>query len=175
MVESSIRERVGFVRISSRAHYAVRAMLDLALHGQNRPIPIQQIANRQRISAAYLEQLFGRLRRGLLIQSVRGVRGGYLLARPAHQVTVAEILEQVGEPLDLVACLDCAAQCEQMDGCLSRQLWQHLGGQIRRVLDQFTLQHLLDGVNPCDTEPEPISHKSSAGTGEKPIHDRPCP
>ncbi len=100
------------MRLSTRAHYAVRAVLDLALHSQHGPVAIQEIARRQAISSSYLEQLFVKLRRGQLIRSIRGARGGYQLARPAEDVHLADIIHASGRTLQPVACLDGQKDCD---------------------------------------------------------------
>lgn len=132
------------MRISSRAHYAVRAILDLALHAERQPVSIQEIAKRQGISPAYLEQLFNKLRRGRVIRSVRGARGGYMLAQPAGEVTLARIMEVVGEPLDLVSCQNDQDACDREGHCMTQALWKRLGEHIRCFLDEFTVEQLLE-------------------------------
>ncbi len=138
------------MRLSSRAHYAVRALLDLAAHGQEHPVPIQAIAKRQHISPAYLEQLFFKLRRGRVVRSVRGARGGYLLARPADRLTLWEIMRVVEEPMDLVSCLDNDGSCDFHDRCTTQKLWRRLGEHIRQFLDNLTLGELLREQNQLD-------------------------
>lgn len=151
------------MRLSTRAHYAVRAVLDLALHAVDRPVPVQEIAERQAISQAYLEQLFAKLRRGRIIRSVRGPRGGYLLARPAAEVTLAEIMEWVDEPLEPVACLDKDGHCDREGGCNTHHIWRDLGRHIRSFLETLTVEQALRGapmeesVNATDTGRQSLS------------------
>jgi len=131
------------VRLSTRAHYAVRAVLDLALHSNHGPVAIQEIARRQAISPSYLEQLFVKLRRGNLIRSIRGSRGGYQLARPAEQVHLADIIQLVDEPLQPVACLDGQKDCDLADRCFTQNIWRQLGNHIHSFLSSITLDQLL--------------------------------
>lgn len=131
------------MRLSTRAHYAVRAVLDLALHSTHGPVAIQEIARRQAISSSYLEQLFVKLRRGQIIRSVRGARGGYQLARPADQVHLADIIELVDEPLEPVACLDGQKDCARASHCITQNIWRRLGNHIRTFLSSVTVDQLV--------------------------------
>lgn len=131
------------MRISTRAHYAVRAVVDLAVHSGGSPVAIQEIARRQAISPSYLEQLFAKLRRGRVIRSVRGARGGYQLAVPADQVHLAQIMELVDEPLDPLACLDGRKSCDLAERCITQGVWRQLGEQIRVFLSSITLDQLV--------------------------------
>ncbi len=131
------------MRLSTRAHYAVRAILDLALHSTHGPVAIQEIARRQAISSSYLEQLFVKLRRGRLVRSIRGARGGYQLARPADQVHLADIIELVDEPLQPVACLDGEKDCTRSNDCITRGIWRQLGNHIRTFLSSITVDQLV--------------------------------
>jgi Rrf2 family transcriptional regulator, iron-sulfur cluster assembly transcription factor len=148
------------VRLSTRAHYAVRAILDLALHSTHGPVAIQEIARRQAISPSYLEQLFVKLRRGQIIRSVRGARGGYQLARPADQVHLADIIELVDEPLQPVACLDGRKDCARASDCLTRNVWRRLGHHIRTFLTSITVDQLVREIHQRGT--------TSQGEGQVP-------
>ena len=99
------------MRLTTKGRFAVTAMLDLALHAQGGPVALANISARQKISLSYLEQLFGKLRRNSLVESVRGPGGGYNLGRPLDQLTVADIIIAVEEPID-------SRQCEGRDNCL---------------------------------------------------------
>lgn len=134
------------MRLSTRAHYAVRAVVDLALHSHHGPVAIQEIARRQAISSSYLEQLFVKLRRGNLIRSVRGSRGGYQLARPAEQVHLANIIELVDEPLQPVACLDGQKDCDLASKCITQDIWRQLGNHIHSFLSSITLDQLVQAM-----------------------------
>lgn len=88
------------MRLTTKGRFAVTAMIDLAIRGGEGPVTLAGISERQKISLSYLEQLFGKLRRHNLVESVRGPGGGYCIARPLEQVTVADIIRAVDEPLD---------------------------------------------------------------------------
>lgn len=130
------------MRISTKAQYAVRAMVSLNLHGEGRPLALHDIADREKISLAYLEQLFVKLRRGKIVKSVRGPGGGYVLARPADQIRVDEIIDSVEESLVPVSCMDASGRCVCNDQCISHGVWQGLGERVRQFLSSITLADL---------------------------------
>ncbi len=128
---------------SSKARYAVAALVDLASQPVHQPTTLAAIAKRQDISVSYLEQLFARLRAGGLIKSVRGPGGGYVLARPSHEITIADIYAAVYEPGDVAAApepTDGAALRQQMEG-----LWQAMEREVARFLQSVTVQDVLSG------------------------------
>jgi len=129
------------VRLSSKARYAVMAMVDLARHSNGHPVSLADIAGREELSLAYLEQLFAKLRRSGLVKSVRGPGGGYLLAYDADATRIADIIAAVGEPLHAVRCTPGAALgCRgNRSRCLTHDLWEELGNQIRLYLSSVSL------------------------------------
>ena len=129
------------MRLTTRGRYAVTAMLDLALHGQQRPISLADISQRQEISLSYLEQLFARLRQNQLVASVRGPGGGYRLNRPSHAINVAEIIDAVNESVDATNCGG-KGNCQAGEVCLTHHLWDELSRQIPRFLSEITLDQL---------------------------------
>lgn len=130
------------MRLTTRGRYAVTAMLDLALHSGAGPVPLADIAGRQDISLAYLEQLFARLRRGGLVSSVRGPGGGYRLADVASRVSIATIIDAVDESLDATRCGG-AGDCQDGERCLTHDLWTELSERIHDFLDGVTLEALV--------------------------------
>jgi Rrf2 family iron-sulfur cluster assembly transcriptional regulator len=119
-------------------------MVDLALHQERGPVPRKEIAERQGISIHYLAQLFVKLKRAGLVESVLGREGGYALARSATEISAGDVLRAVGESLTPVYCVDDGpdAVCHRMEGCPGRPLWLRLGEAIAHVLDSFTLADL---------------------------------
>lgn len=130
------------MRLSTKAQYAVRAMVSLHLHGRDAPVSLKDIATREDISQAYLEQLFVKLRRRGLVDSVRGPGGGYLLARPASLIRVDEIIESVEESLVPVSCMDEDGRCSCDSQCVTHSVWQGLAEKIRGFLASITLEDL---------------------------------
>jgi Rrf2 family iron-sulfur cluster assembly transcriptional regulator len=130
------------MRMSTKAQYAVRAMVNLNLYSEGSPVSLRDISLRESISLTYLEQLFVKLRRGQIVKSVRGPGGGYLLARPAREIQVDEIIDSVEESLVPVACMDQKHGCVCDDHCVTHNVWHGLGEKIRDFLASITLEEL---------------------------------
>ncbi len=130
------------MRLSTKAQYAVRALVSLALNGDGNPVSIKSISAWENISLTYLEQLFVKLRRGEIVRSVRGPGGGYLLARPAAEIRVDQIIDTVEETLVPVSCMDDDGTCGCPSQCVTHAIWQGLGEQIRTFLASKTLEDL---------------------------------
>jgi Rrf2 family iron-sulfur cluster assembly transcriptional regulator len=130
------------MRLTTKGRYAVTAMIDIALHRHRGPVSVTEVAERQAISGAYLEQLFSKLKRAGLLQSVRGPGGGYELARPLGDVTVSDIIAAVGEGVDVTRCHG-AADCHDGAMCLTHDLWSALSTHIDQFLSSVTLDTLL--------------------------------
>lgn len=130
------------MRLTTRGRYAVTAMLDLALHADHEPIALADIADRQGISLAYLEQLFGRLRRRRLVQSARGPGGGYRLSRDACLISVAEVVAAVDELVDATRCGG-QKNCQDQHRCLTHDLWEDLSREIEGFLSRINLAALV--------------------------------
>jgi Rrf2 family iron-sulfur cluster assembly transcriptional regulator len=135
------------VKISARGRYAVRGMLDVALNSRNFPTPLADISLRQSITISNLEQLFARLRRAGLVRSVRGPGGGYFLAKAPQEITIADILRAVEEPLAPQAKAGDGevdpVPGQRIDDLLITLLWSRLTEQIRLILEAITLQDLV--------------------------------
>lgn len=161
------------MRLTTRGRYAVTAMLDLALQPLDQTITLAEIAARQTISVAYLEQLFSKLKRRQLVASVRGANGGYHLARPAHKITVLEIIDAVNESVDATRC-DHKGNCQNGAMCLTHDLWQDLSSHISKYLERISLADLVDRDNvqavalrqssTDDLAPLIVNQKSVTGT-----------
>ena len=131
------------MRLTTKGRYAVTAMLDLALHGNDRPVSLADISGRQDISLSYLEQLFAKLRRNNLVSSVRGPGGGYRLSRGGDKIFVAEIIDAVNETVDATGCGG-SADCQQGAVCLTHHLWCDLSEQIHKFLSGISLSQLVE-------------------------------
>jgi len=132
------------MRLTSKGRYAVSAMVDLNKERENGPVTLAAISERQFISLSYLEQLFRRLREAGLVSSVRGPGGGYLLARPASEVSVADVIRAVNEPVRTTMCENGVRGCHRGNRCDTHQLWEALGQHIYRFLDAVTIDHVTD-------------------------------
>ena len=134
------------MKLSSKGRYAVMAMVDLALHGEaDDPVVLADIANRQEISLPYLEQLFAKLRRAGLVRSVRGPGGGYNLAFEASDTCIADIITAVDEPIRTTRCVPGSTGCvSNRSRCLTHDLWEELGNQIRLYLSSVSLADVCE-------------------------------
>ncbi len=160
------------MRLTTKGRFAVTAMIDLALRESGGPVTLAAISQRQRISLSYLEQLFGKLRRHHLVESVRGPGGGYRLARVEPEITVADIIISVDEPLDATQCggkQDCHGEGNR---CMTHELWASLNARMVDFLDSITLQKLVDdqlakGV--VVEQPTSVKRTMAANPALKPI------
>ena len=131
------------MKLTTKGRYAVTAMLDLALHYEREPINLADISGRQAISLSYLEQLFSRLRKQGLVESARGPGGGYMLARPSTQITIADVVHAVDESVDATKCGG-QKNCHGEDPWLTHDLWEDLSRQISSFLSGITLADLVN-------------------------------
>src|SRR5687768_16248591 len=131
------------MRLTTKGRFAVTAMLDLALHGSDGPVTLAEISDRQKISLSYLEQLFGKLRRRALVESVRGPGGGYHLARDASLLSVADIVRAVEEPLDSTQCGG-RENCHGNERCMTHDLWEELNTTVYGFLAGVKLSQLVE-------------------------------
>jgi Rrf2 family iron-sulfur cluster assembly transcriptional regulator len=137
------------MRLTTKGRFAVTAMIDLALRQNNGPVTLAAISQRQQISLSYLEQLFGKLRRHELVESTRGPGGGYTLGRKATEITVADIIVSVDEPIDATQCggkENCHGGVDEERGsrCMTHDLWATLNAKMVDYLDSVSLKDLVD-------------------------------
>lgn len=131
------------MRLTTKGRYAVTAMLDLALNANQRPVSLADISDRQHISLSYLEQLFAKLRRKKLVNSVRGPGGGYQVANSLSHITIAEIIDAVDESVNAKKC-DGVTVCQGSEPCLTHYLWHDLDEKIHEFLANITLNDLVN-------------------------------
>ena len=133
------------MKLTTKGRYAVTAMLDLALHVGNKPVSLVEISERQDISLSYLEQLFSKLRRQGLVNSMRGPGGGYTLSRLPSEIAVSNIIMAVDENLDVTNCGSATGGCHDTNKrCLTHNLWLDLSHRIQSFLDGISLQDMMD-------------------------------
>ena len=132
------------MKLSTKGRYALRMMLDLALHNTGTPVRIKEIAARQEISDKYLEQIIAVLNKAGYVRSVRGPQGGYLLTRPAEEYTVGMILRLTEGSLAPVECLDSEiGSCEKSDDCVTVLVYRKMNEAVNEVIDHITLADLM--------------------------------
>ncbi|CUA86606.1 Fe-S cluster assembly transcriptional regulator IscR [Pseudidiomarina woesei] len=130
------------MRLTSKGRYAVTAMLDVALHTEQGPVPLADISERQGISLSYLEQLFARLRKQGLVSSVRGPGGGYRLGLEASMISISAVIQAVDESIDATRCQG-KGGCQGGARCLTHSLWTDLSERIEDFLTSITLAELV--------------------------------
>jgi Rrf2 family protein len=147
------------LRVTTAGRYALRAMLDLAIHGQTHPVLRQEITQRQEISGEYIAQLFRPLVKAGLAHSVMGPGGGYQLGRPAGEISIGEILRAVEGPFAAVHCVlqetEGAAACPRVDSCAARVLWLQLTQVIETYLDSVNLKDVSELSRQLADSPAP--------------------
>jgi len=134
------------MKLTTKGRYAVTAMLDLALHYDQGAVTLADIAKRQGISLSYLEQLFAKLRRNGLVDSVRGPGGGYNLANDPSEISVADIVLAINENIDARRCAG-KANCDGDERCLTHELWESLSIRISDFLSGISLADLVSNSN----------------------------
>jgi Rrf2 family iron-sulfur cluster assembly transcriptional regulator len=154
------------MRLSTKARYAVTAMVDVALEEASGPVSLATIAARQELPLAYLEQLFGKLRKAGLVKSSRGSTGGYALAHKSEDISILDIISAVDTPLKATRCehessIGCRATGEQ---CLTHDLWDELGAVVQLFLARITLADVcekrISGMGRFGIFMDPISMKN---------------
>lgn len=132
------------MKLGTKGRYAVMATVDIACHGIGQPVALSEISERQGISLNYLEQIFIKLRRAQIVESIRGTNGGYKLARAQNSISMAEIIEAADEPLKATRCTPKSSGC-MANGtrCLVHNLWEGLGYQIQSYLTSVSLEDVV--------------------------------
>jgi Rrf2 family iron-sulfur cluster assembly transcriptional regulator len=162
------------MRLTTKGRFAVTAMIDLALRETHGPVTLAGISQRQKISLSYLEQLFGKLRRFNIVESTRGPGGGYTLARKSEEISVADIIVAVDEPLDATQCGgkgNCHSDEENHGRCMTHDLWTNLNSKMVEYLSSVSLKDLVHqqegrGIVLHDLRPKKI--KTEGVKAEKP-------
>src|SRR5271155_5411552 len=152
------------MRLTTKGRFAVTAMIDLAMQPGTGPVTLAEISRRQKISLSYLEQLFAKLRRRALVDSVRGPGGGYSLAKDMAQLSVADIILAVDEPIDATQCGG-KENCQDDKKCMTHELWASLNTHIFAFLKSVTLEQL---VRQQGKQPVTVLQDHRAPPGKKP-------
>ena len=145
------------MKLTTRSRYGTRMILDLALHGQNGPVRIKDIAARQGVSIKYLEKLVRELKLAGFVSSRRGPRGGHILARPLEEISIGAIVRALEGDLSLVDCDSHDVSCPRLAECLTRKVWVEAARAMHEKLDAITLADLLPQVKTCPPENDGVS------------------
>jgi Rrf2 family protein len=140
--------------VSTKAQYGMRALIEVAVGG-DRPTSLKTVADRQELSHQYLEQIFAVLRRAGIVESVRGARGGYRLARRPDRITALDVVELLEGSVAPVTCIDDEETCERVGACSTEPLWREVDQAVRRVLGGTTLADLMAERQLLNIEPLP--------------------
>ena len=135
------------MKLSTKGRYGLKAMFELSINQKDGPVPLKLIARNQNISDQYLEQIFSKLRKANLVQSVRGAQGGYLLAKDANNITVGDILTVLEGPISLSDCVLDEDVCENSSICVTKVVWEKIKKGIDEVVDSITLQDMINDYN----------------------------
>ena len=152
------------MRLTTKGRFAVTAMIDLALRQNNGPVTLAAISQRQQISLSYLEQLFGKLRRHQLVESTRGPGGGYTLGRKATEISVADIILSVDEPIDATHCAGKENCLGESGKCMTHELWSSLNQRMIDFLNSVNLQKLVDDqlAKGLQVEEKPMTRRATS-------------
>ena len=134
------------MKLSTRTRYGIRAVIELAQHEGKRPLQLKVIAERQGISVKYLEQLMSLLRSSGFVRSIRGSKGGYILARAPEQVTLSEVFRCLEGPVTTAECTEDKDYCERAADCVAREVWIQVEAAIEGVLSAITLADMVHRI-----------------------------
>ena len=132
------------MKISTKGRYGLRILIDLAMHDPGKPRMLRDIAESQQISEKYISRLVIDLRRAKLVRSVRGVNGGFHLAKRPDEITLLEVLETMEGPLSVVECVRSPEKCKRQTLCPARSIWTQLNEGIRELTRNITLDDILN-------------------------------
>lgn len=132
------------MKLSTKGQYGMRALVDLALHQDEQPVVLKDIARRQKISAVYLERLFMPLITGGIVRSTRGAKGGVSLAKAPEQIRLSEIIQLLEGSISLVECVTDPTVCTRSKLCATRDIWSEMKRAMQGVLESTTLRDLVE-------------------------------
>ncbi|NQZ82344.1 MAG: Fe-S cluster assembly transcriptional regulator IscR [Colwellia sp.] len=154
------------MKLTSKGRYAVTAMLDVTIHAVSGPVSLADISERQGISLSYLEQLFSRLRKHGLVNSIRGPGGGYRLGKCSAQIAVADVISAVDESIDATKCSG-KGNCQDGEQCLTHTLWEDLSARIEEFLKNISLSELVEQRIVKDvSERQDRNHKETSSSNK---------
>ncbi len=141
-----IGKKESIMKLSTKARYGTRTMLDLALNYGKGPVQVKEIAKRQEVSPKYLEHLIASLKAAGLVKAIRGFKGGYLLSRSPDQINLIEIIEVLEGSISLVDCVNDPEACSRQKSCAARDIWASMTNAMTEILNSTTLEDMVEGV-----------------------------
>lgn len=131
------------MKVSTKGRYGLRTLMDIATHQKNGPVNLQDIAERQGISAKYLWQIVNLLKTAGFVRGTRGPKGGYVLIRNPADITLLDVIQTLEGPVTLVECIDLPSVCSHVESCVASEVWGEVSEHIRSALRQITLADIL--------------------------------
>ena len=135
------------MKLSTKARYGARLVLDLAIHYGKGPQFLKDIARRQAVSEKYLWQLIGPLKAANLVNSTRGAHGGYTLAKQPAEVTLRDVVETLEGPIAIVECVGNEAVCDRVQTCVTHDIWKEASDKLVKAFESVTFQDMLERQN----------------------------
>ena len=135
------------MKLSTKGRYGLRALIDIAVNSRIEPVSISSIGERQSMSTSYLEQLISKLKKGEFVDSVRGVKGGYTLAKDADEISIGDVLRALEgdlSPVDCPGISDEGDGCSSADFCVTKYVWKRINDSVNDAVDEITLSELID-------------------------------
>lgn len=146
------------MKISTKGRYGLRILLDLAVHENDTPRMIRDIAESQQISEKYISRLIIDLRRAGMVRSIRGAKGGFRLSRTPAEITLLDVVEAMEGPLAIVDCVSEPGKCAHHCRCITREIWEDLNGEIRVAMGKMTLQGIMDRYRARSASGAPLDY-----------------
>ena len=143
------------MKISTKGRYGLRILIDLATHESEKPRLLRDIAQSQQISEKYISRLIIDLRRARLVRSIRGVKGGFHLAKSPKEITLLEVIETMEGPLSVVDCVFAPEKCKRFSTCTARNVWIRLNDGIRELMRNISFEEILTAYT-AGTSPEEV-------------------
>lgn len=140
------------MKVSTKGRYGLRLMLDIAMHHDQGPVSLKDVAKRQKISEKYLWHLIAPLKHGGLITALRGSHGGYMLAKKPHEITLKNILAILEGPTCVIECAERPSSCKRFPLCIAQGVWTEVAHKIGQILESCTLENILERYKDKHTE-----------------------
>lgn len=131
------------MKISTKGRYGLRTLMDIAAHQSKGPVNLNDMAERQGISAKYLWQIVNLLKTAGFVRGMRGPKGGYVLIRDPNSITLLDVIQVLEGPISLVECVDDPAFCDRMENCVAHSVWSEVSQAVREALQKLTLAEIL--------------------------------
>ncbi|HBY71763.1 MAG TPA: AsnC family transcriptional regulator [Lachnospiraceae bacterium] len=157
------------MKLSTKGRYGLRAVLDLAVHDTDEAVALSQIAERQGISMNYLEQLIPKLRKAGIVKGIRGAQGGYILAKPADEISTGDILRALEGDLNPVDCAEITngeSTCSNSDTCVTKYVWKRISDSINDAVDGIMLSELVEESKRVQTGDPTDNNKTKQSCGK---------